>query len=248
MRISPRPSPRLVLASMSAGLLLLAACGGGGDSSSKVASLGTVPGATTETTVSTADTQEQWGQFAQCMRDNGVDMQDPTFDADGNVQGGGFGPDSGIDPRDEATRTALTQCQGLMPAGGFGGGNGAQFDRTAIQDSFNNFTACLRDQGLDVDDIDFTAGPGGDGQGGPPADGSIPTPPAGGGGGFQGGPPPDGAGPGTGGFDPTARILERLRLDTTDATVTAAVDACSDQLDGAFPNQGGTTDTTVAGS
>jgi hypothetical protein len=232
---------------VSAGLLLLAACGGGGDSASKVASLGTVPGATTETTISSADTQEQWLQFAQCMRDNGVDMQDPTFDADGNVQGGLFGG-SGIDPRDEATRTAIGACQDVMPARGPGGGNGAQFDRTAIQEALTNFTGCLRDQGLNVDDIDFAAGPGGAGPGGPPADGSIPTPPAGGGGGFQGGPPPNGAGPGTGGFDPTARILEQLGLDSTDPAVTAAVDACSAQLDGAFPTPGGnTTDTVAAG-
>jgi hypothetical protein len=252
MRITFRQSSRLALVPMSAGLLLLAACGGD-DSSSQVASLGTLAGASTETTVSSADTQEQWLQFAQCMRDNGVDMADPTFDANGNLQGG-FGPGSGIDLQDEAARTALSTCQDLMPAGGPGGGGRPDFDRTAIQDSLNNFTACLRDQGLEVDDVDFTGGPGGGGQGGPPADGSIPTPPAGGGGGFQGGPPPGGSlpagGPGGGGFDPTTRILEQLGLDTTDPAVTAAVDACSAELDGAFPaqGQGNATQTTESGS
>ncbi|MBI4935501.1 MAG: hypothetical protein HY828_16595 [Actinobacteria bacterium] len=241
MRSPLRPSARLVLVPLSAGLLLFASCGGD-DSSSQVASLGTLAGASTETTVSSGDTQEQWLQFAQCMRDNGVDMADPTFDADGNLQGG-FGPDSGIDFRDDATRTALEACQEIMPAGGPGGGGGGpQFDRTEIQESLTEFTACLRDQGLEVDDVDFGAGPGGAGPGGPPADGSLPTPPADGGGGFQGGPPPDGSfpagGPGGEGFDPTARILEQLGLDTTDPAVTAAVDSCSAVLDGAFAGSG----------
>ena len=40
------------------------------------------------------------------MRENGVDMADPTFDADGNPTGGGFGPGSGIDPRSDAFQTA----------------------------------------------------------------------------------------------------------------------------------------------
>jgi hypothetical protein len=252
MRILSRQPSRLALLPMSAGLLLLAACGGD-DSSSQVASLGTLAGASTETTVSSGDTQEQWLQFAQCMRDNGVDMADPTFDANGNIQGG-FGPGSGVDFRDEATRTALQACQDMMPAGGPGGGGGGpQFDRTGIQESLNNFTACLRDQGLEVDDVAFGAGPGGGGQGGPPADGSLPTPPQGGGG-FPGGAPPDGSfpagGPGGEGFDPTARIIERLGLDTTDPAVTAAVDACSSQLDGVFagPGQGGASQTTESGA
>jgi hypothetical protein len=227
--------------------LVLAACGGGSDSASKVASLGTsAAGAATETT-SAAGTQQQWLDFAQCMRDNGVDMQDPTFDADGNLASGGIGPNSGVDFRSDSVRTALTACRDKMPAGGPGGGGGAQFDRTGIQTAFNDFTSCLRDEGLEVDDIDFTAGAAG----GPPPNGSAPggnvgQPPSSDGG-FQGPPPSDGGAgrPNGAGFDPTARIIERLGLDTTDPKVSAAVDTCSPSLTAALPGANGSTTTTA---
>jgi hypothetical protein len=131
-----------------------------------------------------------------------------------------------------------------------GRGQGGGLDRDAIQESLNDFTACLRDQGLDVDDISFGNGQGpaggnGGGFGGPPAGGSIPdgaTPadgsvPAGG----FGAPPPTGDGQGTG-FNPTDRIIERLDLDETDPAVTAAISVCESILDGAFtPNSSTTT-------
>ncbi len=219
---------------------MLSACGGESDASSEVASLGGDNGSSsaTESTVA-ADSQQQWIDFAQCMRDNGIDMQDPTFDADGNVQGG-FGPDSGLDLRSDDTRTAMDACSDLLPAGGPGGQGGPEFDRTGIQEALTSFTACLRDEGLDVDDIDFAAGPGGDRPDGPPAGGDIPEP--GSDGGFQGGPPPDQAGNGEG-FDPTTRIIEQLGLDTTDPAVTAAVEVCSSTLEGTF---GGPNDSTGA--
>lgn len=233
---------RSPLAAAAAGalVLMLSACGGGSGASSEVASLGGDNGSSsaTESTVA-ADSQQQWIDFAQCMRDNGIDMQDPTFDADGNVQGG-FGPDSGLDLRSDDTRTAMDACSDLLPAGGPGGQGGPEFDRTGIQEAFTSFTACLRDEGLDVDDIDFAAGPGGDRPDGPPAGGDIPEP--GSDGGFQGGPPPDQAGNGEG-FDPTTRIIEQLGLDTTDPAVTAAVEICSSTLEGTF---GGPNDSTGA--
>jgi hypothetical protein len=240
-------------------VLAATACGGSGSDSSQVASLST-DGATGATTATTApvDSQEAWLSFAQCMRDNGVDMQDPTFDADGNLASGGIGPDSGIDMRDETVQTAMGECGDLIADLGPGGGNGGpQFDRTAIQDALNGFTECLRDNGVQVDDIDFSVGPGGgDGPGGP--DGTAPdgAAPQGTGdvpaGGF--GTPPDGSaptgpgGPGGDGFDPTARIIEQLGLDDTDPAVTAALTTCQPELDAAFDQTGdGTaaTDTTT---
>ena len=129
--------PRALTLAISVGFLtMVAACGGGG-SSSEVASLGAGDTSAATETTTAEDTQQQWLDFAQCMRDNGVDMQDPTFDADGNLQGG-FGPAAGLDPQDENTQTALQACRDLMPAFGPGSGGGPQFDRTAIQDAFNN--------------------------------------------------------------------------------------------------------------
>jgi hypothetical protein len=238
----------LALVAIGSTLLLLSACGGGGASSDGVASLSGAAAASGATTTAAVDTQQAWLDFAQCMRDNGVDMKDPTFDANGNVQGG-FGPDSGIDFRSEATRTAMDACRDKLPARGPGSGGGPTFDRSALQDAFNTFTACLRDNGVQVDDVTLPepgsrpAGPNGSAPQGSAApggsDGSAPA------GGFQGGPPPSGQAGAAGGqgFDPTTRLLERLGLDPQDPAVAKAVSACSSALDGAFPGRGATTTT-----
>lgn len=231
------------MAALGACVSLLVACGGSGGAA-QVATLDTGSvSAATDTTVP-VDTEEALLEYAQCMRDNGVDMQDPTVDADGNVQGG-FGPDSGIDPRSDEFQTAQEACGDLIQGVAFGGGpGGGRFDQTAIQDGLNRFTECLRDEGLDVDDVTMpTPGQGGPGGGGTLPEGATP----GSGGGFDGGPPgsppADGGGDG-GGFDPTARIIEQLGLDDTDPAVAAAVDSCSSVLTDAFTP---TTDTTTAG-
>ena len=244
MRISPRSRSTSTGLALGCALITFATACGSDASGSQVASLdvdSTNDAATTETSTP-ADTQEASLAFAQCMRDNGVDMEDPTFDADGNAQqGGGFGPDSGIDFGDEATQAAMEACSDLLQNIGPGGGGpgGGNFDATAIQDTFNAFTECLRDEGLEVDDIEFGVGPGGGAIGNRP-DGATGTPPGGGSvpdGGFQGGPPggsiPD-VGPGGEGFDPTDRMIQQLELDEDDPAVTAAVEVCQPALENAF--------------
>lgn len=229
-------------------VLVAAGCGSkSGAAESQVATLGTSPGVSVETTTTVArSTEEALLAVAQCLRDNGVDVPDPTFDANGNPTGGLFGPDSGVDPRSEEFRTAMEACRSLMQ-GVTLGGRGPGFDRQAIQDAMNNFTACLRDQGLEVDDVTFPdrgagGGPNGGGTGGTnssvPADGNGPPDS----GGFR--PRGDGNGPPDGqGFDPTARIIERLGLDATDPAVTAAVTSCQSILQSAFNRNASTTTT-----
>jgi len=232
--------------------LVAAGCGSSASSAAQVATLGTLAtdtsgsgasGTATGDTLDPADTQEAVLAYAACMRENGIDMADPTFDADGNMQGGlGFGPDSGIDPRSEEFQTAQSACGSLIDGitlGGPGGRGG--FDQEAITTALADYTACLRDQGLEVDDITL-GGPGGGANGGPNAGGatggSIPTAPGGSipTGGFQGGPPPGGQGGGQGGagFDPTSRIVDQLGLDATDPAVAKALDACASILSSAF--------------
>ena len=66
--------------------------------------------------------QDSFLEFAQCMRERGIDMQDPDFS-------GGFGPGGGglfggdIDPQDPAFQEAAEQCQGIFE-GGLGPGEG----------------------------------------------------------------------------------------------------------------------------
>jgi hypothetical protein len=232
---------RLASATSIALLLVLTACSDDGKDSSKVASLDSTPDESATATTVAGDTQEATLAFAACMRDNGIDMQDPTFDADGNVTGGGLfgapGGDNNFDPQSEEFQAAITACQSFLDGVQLGGGpGGGAFNGDAIQPALNDFTACLRDQGLDVDDITF-GGPGGGPVGGPNNTGDTGNsfPP----GGFNGGPPgtpPDGAtaGPGGAGFDPTQGIIDQLGLDDTDPAVTSAIDACQSFIDNAF--------------
>ena len=237
--MNTRLQPRLSLAALGLSLALVAtACGSGKNASAEIASLGTTDSGTAPTTTSPVDSQEALLKYAACMRENGVDMADPTFDADGNPTGGGFGPGSGIDPRSDEFQAAQTVCGDLLQ-GVTLGGRGRQVDREAIQNSLNDFTACLRDEGLQVDDVTFGPPAGGAAGDGAPT-GSLPAGAGQGdgqGGGF-GGPPPDGSvpdgGPGGAGFDPTARIIDRLGLDDSDPAVTAAVDKCQPILTEAF--------------
>jgi hypothetical protein len=244
--------PRQTIALLGIAVALIAtACGSGSNASAQVASLGSTAGTTPDTTVP-VNTQDALLKYAACMRQNGVDMADPTFDADGNPSGGGFGPGSGIDPRSTEFQTAQKACGDLLQGVQFGGRGRNGIDREAIQNSLNDFTGCLRDEGLAVDDITF--GPPGGANGpngaGGATNGSVPA----GGGGF-GGPPPGGSvptganggqgGPGGAGFDPTARMIERLGLDNTDPKVVAALAKCQPILTAAFqPNSSTTTTTT----
>jgi hypothetical protein len=63
---------------------------------------------------------DQLLEFAQCMRDEGIDFPDPQFSGGGvTVQIGG--PDGdGIDPSSEAFQAAQEACGELLPGGGPG--------------------------------------------------------------------------------------------------------------------------------
>jgi hypothetical protein len=236
--MKPHWNPRRSISVLAISFALVAtACGSGASGDSDVASLGSTADASASTTVAAADSQEALLEYAACMRENGVDMADPTFDADGNATGGGFGGNSGIDPQSDAFQTAQTACGDLLQGVTLGGGNAPDF--SSIQTSLSDYTACLRDEGLDVDDITL-GGPGGAGANGAPT-GSIPA----GGGGFggPGGSVPAGGPGGAGGFDPTDQIVEQLGLDDSDPAVSAALDNCESILTSAFAGAG-TTATT----
>ncbi|MGA9596943.1 MAG: hypothetical protein WBV06_12335 [Acidimicrobiia bacterium] len=152
-------------------VLAATACGGSDHSSEGVATLEAADTATTDATGTTdpagaVDQEQAMLAFAACMRDNGVDMQDPTVDADGNVQFGGFGggPQSSDADR-QSIGTAMDACRDLLDGLSLGRGGG-NFDPTQLQDTMLEYAACMRDNGYDMPDPDFTSfGPGqGDGE------------------------------------------------------------------------------------
>ncbi|WP_205471092.1 hypothetical protein [Nocardioides sp. SYSU D00038] len=102
----------------------------------------------------TKSAEEQALAFAQCMRENGVDMPDPQVDEDGRLQlraGGGPGK-----LPDEATLEAAQEaCADLRPD--FGGELSPE-DRSEMQDRVLAFAQCMRDNGIDMPDPDFQGG------------------------------------------------------------------------------------------
>ena len=63
---------------------------------------------------------DQLLEFAQCMRDHGIDMPDPQFSGGGvTVQIGGEGGE-GIDPQSDEFQAAQEACGDVLPGGGPG--------------------------------------------------------------------------------------------------------------------------------
>jgi hypothetical protein len=138
------PRPQFV-AAVIALALLAAACGGKADAASEDASLdqGRRTGSQgTETASPDADTQAL--VFAECMRDNGVDMPDPGPGQQGLADA--FQAVAGNYDR-ETLQQAISACQELMPR------YASQEQHT--DDWMLKLAECLREQGLDVSDDPF---------------------------------------------------------------------------------------------
>jgi hypothetical protein len=193
-------------------LLLAAACGESGASGDDgIATLTD----TDETTVQSdddsgstdgGDSEQAALEFAQCIRDGGIDFPDPTVDEEGNPSfAAAFqaAQDGSFDARSEEFRQALADCEDLIDGFAFGRG-GANVGVEQIQEALLPYTECLRDEGLDVGDVNLGGG----------------QPGAGAGGEQQGG------GRREGGFDPAARLAAFLGLDTEDPEVEAAMATC----------------------
>src|SRR6266508_1571030 len=120
-----RRPPLAALVATLAITLALAACAGADDKTGGVASLSGSgqPTATTNAGGST-DPKQAALEFAKCMRQHGIDMPDPKFDANGRMSitvngkaGAGAGPD---DPKFKAAQQA---CEHYLPGAGKGGTN-----------------------------------------------------------------------------------------------------------------------------
>ncbi len=164
-------------------MLLVAACGSGGVGSEGVASLddaspgalaaddagGPVPASANGASVELTE-EEALLAFAQCMREHGVDMDDPTVDADGNLQfGRSSSQESGqLSSEERAVFGAAREaCATELESVALGFRDG---DPTQLQDDLLAYAECMRDNGFEeMVDPDFSdSGPGGGGTGGGP--------------------------------------------------------------------------------
>ena len=90
--------------------------------------------------------------LSACMREQGVEVGDPTVDADGNVLLGT--PPGGESISDHgALMDAYAVCGDLVGGRSIGHGDA---DRTAVHDRLVEFAGCVRDNGYDVSDPDFS--------------------------------------------------------------------------------------------
>ena len=154
---------------------VIAACGGGDNADGGVASLD--DSATSVDTddveeVQIADTEAQLLAFSACMRDQGLDFDDPTVDSDGNIQlqgrrQGGGGQGGGGQGGNEGFPEAFQVCGDLLDSLDLGF---RDRDNTGQQDAFLEFAECMRGEGIQIQDPDFSAGGG---PGGGPGGGGI---------------------------------------------------------------------------
>ncbi|NNE95915.1 MAG: hypothetical protein HKN24_07795 [Acidimicrobiales bacterium] len=166
--------------------------------------------------------------FSACMRNEGVDFPDLAVDADGRLNlRSGF---EGVDQQDEAVLTALETCRPLIEEAGFGGGQRASIgENVEIQDALVSFSACVRDAGYDVGDVQL-GGPGGANQ--PPPEAAADPDAA-------DDAAPRGQGERQGGFgNRNERFATQLGLDYEDPDVAAVVDECAIIIEEAFTAAG----------
>ena len=134
--------------------LTVAACSGDTAESADVASLevGDTETAEAGPLEDLVELERALFDLSACMRDEGIDVGDPTVDANGNVLLGT--PPGGESISDHgALMDAYAVCGDLVGGRSLGHGDA---DRTAVHDRLVEFAACVRDNGYDVSDPDFS--------------------------------------------------------------------------------------------
>ncbi len=161
--------------------LVASACGGGSGEGTEVASVSDLESASevdplaaaedlaTEPAAEDApvDVEQAMLDFTECMRENGVEMDDPSVDADGNLR---LGRPGRLAPEERADRAVIESARQACSEYLEGITLGFQErDRTEIEDTLVEYAACMRDNGFDMPDPDFSSfGPGQGGGGGGP--------------------------------------------------------------------------------
>ena len=145
-----------VVSSVLIAALLFVACGGDSGDTDGVASLDssttTTPAVTSTLAAEAIDQEEAAITLVACLRNEGLEIDDPTVDADGNVQ---FPPpDPYRQIEQEEIEAALENCQEELQAVVVG--FTANFDFTELQDTLLEYAQCVRDNGFDLPDPDFS--------------------------------------------------------------------------------------------
>jgi hypothetical protein len=159
MRIDVKRLVQTIAFVLASGVLAAsaAACGGS-DDEPEVAALpaatetGEAPtGATTE---AVRDPRDILVDFTRCLREEGVDVPDPDFEAAPGEARERL-EEAGIDLDDPHVQEAVQTCQPLL-AGILQSFSPEQIQ--AFRDAIVEYAECMREQGIDLPDPDFTEG------------------------------------------------------------------------------------------
>ena len=144
-------------------------CGGSDDSSEGVITIDT-PTPEVIDTDSTPDNSDEriktdeeiTTEFTTCLRGYGFDVTDPTLNADGSVDLEGLRDSIMTDPNfdisSEKTVQALQDCLALLEDATFARAP-TQEDQIELQDNLLDFAECIRENGIDIPDPEFSNDP-----------------------------------------------------------------------------------------
>ncbi|MGH3392105.1 MAG: hypothetical protein ACRDOO_24795 [Actinomadura sp.] len=127
-----------LVVALSVVLALTAACGSE-DTRDGVASAGGGAGGASASPSQSLDPEEARLKFAQCMRENGVDMPDP--DGSGRVAIKGRPGDQG------KLQDAMKKCEHFMQ-----GAIAKRLEDPKVRDQMLKFARCMREHGIDMPD------------------------------------------------------------------------------------------------
>ena len=100
-------------------------------------------------------------KFAECMRDKGFNVSDPEVNADGTVNlqalRSSITNDPKFNPQSPDTQRAFQECLPQLQGATFAQ-TPSQEDQIEFQDNMLKFTECIRGEGLDIPDPDFSKG------------------------------------------------------------------------------------------
>lgn len=157
--------------------LVLGACSGGVAPSDDVPTLVDPSASPDASPTASLDPEAAMDAFAACMREHGVNVQISTGgDGGGNGtigNGTSDGPrkGTGTDKSNAEMDAANKACSSLLPKGGVNGPGGAGMD-AATQQKMLDFSACMRQHGINMPDPKFENGGATVQIGGPDGDGS----------------------------------------------------------------------------
>ncbi|WP_236009081.1 hypothetical protein [Actinomadura physcomitrii] len=135
---------RVRMIAVAGGVLVGAvACGGGGDGGDGVASVGGAAAKASASPSRSLSPEDAQLKFAQCMRQNGVDVPDPGS-GHAETMRIGKGAEKG------KLQAALKKCQSWLQAGG----KLPDLKDPKVRDQYVKFAQCMREHGADMKDPD----------------------------------------------------------------------------------------------